>query len=235
MKLKLIGCRMLENEIKRIAAECKNDIDITFIRQGLHNEPQTLHCILQNEIDRIAGDFDAILLCYGLCGGGTAGLRSGRYQIVQPRAHDCITLMLGSKERYKDLFEQYGGGVYWYSPGWIENCPMPSKEREDELYKIFVKKYNSDNASHLIEQERNALRRYKCGVYIDCVCDGKSVYRDFTKQAAEYYGWEFRSEKSDESLLTDFLNGKWDDRFLVIPAGETVEPSYDDDIIKLKY
>jgi len=38
---------------------------------------------------------------------------------VVPRAHDCITLLLGSKERYAKLFGERPG-TYWYSAGWLE-------------------------------------------------------------------------------------------------------------------
>ena len=47
-------------------------------------------------------DIEAIVLAYGLCGRGTAGLRPLRHKLVIPRAHDCITVFMGNCKR-RDL------------------------------------------------------------------------------------------------------------------------------------
>ena len=98
------------------------------MRQGLHNTPEALRNELQKEIDAIdldqdihtgtedsCGPIDAILLAYGLCSNGVCGLSSKKYPLVVPRAHDCNTLFLGSKERYREYFDTYSG-IYWYTP-----------------------------------------------------------------------------------------------------------------------
>ena len=41
-----------------------------------------------------------MVLAYGLCGGVTAGLHAGSITLVIPRAHDFITIFLGSRDRY---------------------------------------------------------------------------------------------------------------------------------------
>ena len=60
--------------------------------------------------------YDAILIGYALCSNGVVGLTSRRIPLVIPRGHDCITLLLGSKELYRDYFDSHRG-IYWYSSG----------------------------------------------------------------------------------------------------------------------
>lgn len=244
VRLKLIACKVLYREISAISASCGNYIDVTYIRQGYHNEPQKLSGILQREINRVDSgedahtsdtasfDFDAILLGYGLCSNGATGIYSNKYPIVIPRAHDCITLMLGSAKRYRQIFDECSGGVYWYSSGWIESCPMPC-EKNDELKKRqLIKKYGLDNGTYLEDIEREKLRQYKRAAFID---NGFKTLEnaEFAKSAADYYGWEYKKYESDSLLLRDFLNGNWDDeRFLVLPPCSSAAPSYDEKIIR---
>ena len=118
MYYKLLGCKIIEREIASLTYNCQNIIDVTTIRKKLHDTPQKLHDILQAEIDLIdanqhcysndtsINDYDAILLAYGLCSNVVTGLSSQKYPLVIPKAHDCVTLMLGSKESYLDYYMQ---------------------------------------------------------------------------------------------------------------------------------
>ena len=170
MRLKIIACKVLFRELSLIAAKSKNHIDITYLKQGLHNEPDYLRKSLQCEIDKIDNDndlytnaqpynknFDAILLGYGLCSNAILGIKSKKHKIVVPKAHDCITLLLGSKEKYKEYFDTHRG-IYWYSIGWIESTPMPGKERCEFIRNEYAKKYGEENCDYLMDMEQNWLK-----------------------------------------------------------------------------
>lgn len=247
MRLKLIACKVMFREISRLAADCPNVVDITWMRQGFHDTPDLLRSHVQDQIDRIDegtdpfsgikgdGDFDAILLGYGLCSNGIAGLTSKKYPIVIPRGHDCITFFLGSKERYRKLFDSMSGGIYWYSAGWCENVLMPGRKRMEAAYAIYLDKYGEENAEYLMETEQKWFGEYKAAVYIGQDPEGIPDYANETREAAEYLGWAYWNEPADLGLLRDFLYGKWDEaRFLVVPPESTVDPSYGDDIIKVR-
>lgn len=244
MRLKLIACKVLCREISRICADSENFIDVTYLRQGYHNEPAKLREVLQREIDRVDSgddthtcavnerDFDALLLGYGLCSNGTVGVSSRKYPIVMPRAHDCITLLLGSAAKYRQIFDEYSGGVYWYSCGWIENCPMPCRETEQMNFERYKEKYGVDNAVYLAGSESVSLHNYRCAAFIDT---GVKTHEciEATCEAAEYYGWQYRQYQGDPKLLTDFISGNWDnERFLKLPPRCCAAPSYDEKIIK---
>ena len=75
---------------------------------------------IQEAVDRTPeGVYDAILLGYGLCGNGLDGLTARHTRLVLPRAHDCIALLMGSRERYRAYFEA-NPGTYYRSTGWLE-------------------------------------------------------------------------------------------------------------------
>ena len=116
---KIIACQIFERELTYFSAKSANTFDISYVEQVLHNTPNKLCSKLQDDIDSVTGDYDAILLAYGLCSNGTNGLIARDHQIVIARGHDCITYFLGSKERFKNYFDTHPG-TYWYTPGWIE-------------------------------------------------------------------------------------------------------------------
>ena len=139
---KLLGCKILEREFASVTFDCKNVIDTTLIQMKLHETPKKLRCALQEEIDAIDAnthrytndtqghDFDAILLGYGLCGEVTVGLSSQKYPLVIPRAHDCITLLMGKKETYQDFHEK-NPGTFYYSPGYAEIMTLGDPDCQD--------------------------------------------------------------------------------------------------------
>ena len=238
MKYKVIACKVIARELYQLAFENSNIIDIVLLQQALHNEPDKLRNMIQQTIDTIEAEeetYDAILLGYGLCSNGIVGIQSKKYPIVVARGHDCITLLLGSKEKYHDIFNSNNGGIYWYSPGWIEHSSMPGKERFDQCYAEYTEKYGEDNADYLMEMEQSWLTEYKCAYYIDWGIEENKKHIDYTKECADFLDWEFRMEKGSNLLLKDMLEGNWDnERFLFIPPNTTIEPSYDETVIKKK-
>ena len=144
-RLQLIACKVMQREAYFCAARSRNVVDIVLMPQGLHNEPDRLRREVQKALERTRDiqdrPYDASLLGYGLCSNGVVGL-GAEIPIVIPRAHDCITLLLGSKDRYQEYFDSHRG-VYWYSPGWIESGKQPSQERYDLLLREYVQKYGA--------------------------------------------------------------------------------------------
>jgi len=236
MRLKVIACKVLLRELYYLSYKSKNIIDIQWLKQALHNEPYKLKNMLQKTIDSIENEdekYDAICLGYGLCSNGIVGIRSKKYPIVVPRGHDCITLLLGSKEKYQDMFRKHKGGIYWYSPGWIEHSIQPGKDRFDYIYNEYSKLYGEENAEYLMEMEQNWMKEYDNAIYIDWKdFFDTDEYIKYTKECADFLKWNFAKVDGSESLLFDMLEGNWDnDRFLVVEPGKKVKPTYLEDII----
>jgi hypothetical protein len=225
MRLQLIICKVLQKEAYFCAARSKNIVDVVLMEQGLHTEPDKLRNqlskMLAKTIDIQGKPYDATLLGYGLCGKGTVGL-TATIPIVIPRAHDCITLLLGSKERYQNYF-QSNSGTYWYSPGWIETGTQPGIEHSENLYEIFRRKYNDEKARYLVEIEKEWTKKYNRAVYIDWGLGNDLSYKQYAKNSAKSLGWQYKELKGDPGLMQRLLDGCWSEsEFLIVKPGQRI-------------
>ena len=226
MRLQFITCKVLQREAYFCAARSNNVVDVVLMEQGLHDEPQRLRTEVQKALDNTCDvqgrPYDASLLGYGLCSNGIVGL-SAKIPVVVPRGHDCITLLLGSKDRYQQYFDSHRG-VYWYSAGWIESGKQPSKERYETLLREYKSKYGDDNAQYLMEVEQAWIKEYNWATYIDWDLVKSNEYRDHTQRCAEFLGWNYDELQGDPGLMQKFVDGRWDDaEFLVIKPGQQIK------------
>jgi hypothetical protein len=215
----------MQREVYFCAARSKNIVDIVLMLKGLHEEPNKLRSEVQKALDQtvdIQGrPYDASLLGYGLCSNGVVGL-SAKIPLVVPRGHDCITLLLGSKEKYQQYFDTHRG-VYWYSPGWIEAENPPGKERYERLLKEYTEKYGQDNAVYLMETEQKWMKEYNWATYVDWGLVNSDEYKNYTKRCAEFLGWHYDELKGDSSLMQKLVDGIWNEKeFLVVNPGQKI-------------
>lgn len=225
MRLQFIVCKVMQRESHFCAARSKNIIDIVLMQQGLHDEPDKLRSEVQKALDRTADirsrKYDASLLGYGLCSNGIVGLKA-KIPIVVPRGHDCITLLLGSKEKYQQYFDSHRG-VYWYSAGWIEAGSPPGKQRYERILKEYKEKYGEDNAAYLMETEQNWIKEYNWATYIDWEFANSDEDKKYTKQCAEFLDWNYDELKGDPGLMQRLVDGDWSgDEFLVVQPGRKI-------------
>jgi len=246
-RVAVIACRVLDAELDQLLAELADDpappvevVRVVRMDQGLHNVPTELQARLQEAIDLVEADADAapdaIALVYGLCSGGADGLTTRRARLVLPRAHDCITLLLGDRRRYQDYFEQ-NPGVYWYSVGSNRSHTPPGPERHAEHYRRYVEQYGEDNAQFLMETEQAWMNDYRQATFVDLGIGVTDQQRDeqvtYTKRCADWLGWSFDQVTGDPTLLRELITGPWDDdRFQVTAPGERVVMSGDDRVVQ---
>lgn len=224
-RLKFIACKVMQREAYFCAAKSVNVVDIVLMPQGLHNEPDKLRTNVQEELKNTADvqgrDYDAVILGYGLCSNGIVGL-SATIPIIVPRGHDCLTLLLGSKEKYQQYFDSHRG-VYWYSPGWIENANQPGKERYERTLNDYREKYGEDNAKYLMELEEGWMNEYSWATYVDWSLAGCETHKKYTKQCADYLGWNYDEINGDASLIQRLVDGIWsEEEFLMVQPGKKI-------------
>jgi len=228
----------MQREAYYCAARSKNVVDVVLMEQGLHDEPDRLRTEVQKALDNtldIQGRaYDASLLGYGLCSNGIVGL-SAKIHIVVPRGHDCITLLLGSKDKYQEYFDSHRG-VYWYSPGWIESGKQPSKERYEKLLEEYKEKYGDDNAQYLMEVEQSWIKEYNWATFIDWGLTDSSAYKNYTKRCAEFLHWKYEELKGSPGLMQKLIDGDWNEsEFLVVKPGQKIgEDLTNDGLMKAK-
>jgi len=243
LRLKLIACEILYREICAAVAGSTNRVDVEFLPKGLHDIGQEgMSGRLQEVLGEVdESDYDAVLLGYALCSNGLVGLTARSIPLVIPRGHDCITLFLGSKERYLDYFRN-NPGVYFKTTGWIERGEglnqlspesIPHKSGMLQTYEEMAAKYGEDNAKYLYEQLRDMTRNYKGMVYIEMGIEPDDRFERHARRQAAERGWKFEKIPGDMALIRHLLDGPWDeDRFLIVPPGHRVANSFDENVIK---
>lgn len=249
MYLKLIACSVLQREFASLVCRCPNTIDVTTVRQNYHETPAILTKMLQEEIDRIdensdphtndlqRRDIDAIVLGYGLCSNALVGLRSKKYPLVIPRAHDCATLVMGSKEAYQEYFETYKGS-YFFTRGWYElgAFSLDDERRIQQLRQLYMEKYqDEETVDELMELEQDMMKNYSYITYVNWAELSDEASRHWAKAYAASRNWTYNEMEGSSSLLKDMLWGNWDpEKFLILQPGETLVPSCDAQIIRVK-
>lgn len=243
MRLKLISCEIFYREICSLVARSTNQVDIEFLPKGLHDIGSTpmrerLEATLA-EVDE--SKYDMILFGYGLCNNGLVGLKANSIPLVVPRAHDCITLFLGSKERYLEYFHAHPG-VYFKTTGWIERgeseelrqLSIQRKTGLDLSYEELVAKYGEDNAKYLYEELGERTRHYQQLTFIEMGVEPDDRFERHTRELAAANGWSFEKVAGDLSLIERLVEGPWNDEdFLVVAPGKSIVASYDDGVIAL--
>jgi hypothetical protein len=247
MRLKCISCESLARPVYYWAAQSPNIVDVVLVERHLHR-PDEIRPRLQTLIDAAEGEgYEAIALAYGLCGGATAGLVARSIPLVIPRAHDCITLYLGSRERYQNEVDKEPG-TYWYAQDYLERnsggtaaLAMGQGAEADmqSLYEHYVQKYGKAKADRLMEVLDGWLDHYKRAVYLDIGLGDGGKVEARARAGAEHRGWVFERIVADLDLVRRLLDGsqstgagEWDADFLVVPPGQKIAMAYDENVIE---
>ncbi|MGE5617991.1 MAG: DUF1638 domain-containing protein [Sphingomonadaceae bacterium] len=209
MKPAVIGCQAVEAELRSLLPP---GTEFVVLEQGLHRTPDLLRQALQRAIDAI--EADEILLGYGLCGNGVVGLRSPRARLVVPRVDDCISLLLGSFERYREEFQREPG-TYWFSYGWIEHSKDPYKE-----YQRCLTQYDEETARWVAHE---MMKGYRRAVLIDTgVCPLRRL-RGYAKQFARFFGLDYEEMTGSSDLLRALTSPEQrGSQFVVVQPGEAI-------------
>jgi hypothetical protein len=239
-RFRMIACEVSQREVCAAVGRSRNVIDLDFLPKGLHDVgPERMSKLLQDAIDRPRGDCEAVLLWYGLCNHGVCGLRAP-VPLVAPRAHDCITLLLGSRKRYARYFEAHPG-TFYKSPGWIERDSDPNDNPASVTARLklsrnkreLVDHYGDEDAEYLAPLTGDWLRHYRRLVFINTGVGDIADYRARAAAFAAERKWEYEELQGDHSLLDRMLAGRWNaGEFLFVPPGRTIRPTFGEDIIE---
>jgi hypothetical protein len=230
----IIACKVLWREISYLTARSPKVFDVFFLEQGLHDEPQKLQSILQSTITKLEKEYPLILIGYGLCSNGIEGISSSTSKLVFIRAHDCITMFLGSKEKYRRMFDKHPG-TYWYGTGWMETSALPDGLFYDKKFEEYKERYDEDTAEYLIQSEQEWIKKYHQITFIHQEIIDEKNYIEAAKKSAQLFQWNFKHCKGDLKLLEDWIAGRWySKRFLILEPGESLSPSFREESIITK-
>ena len=247
MFYKVIACEIAFREFCYTAARSPNLIDLEFLTQGYHDIPVTGRADIQKRIHAVpAGRYDAILLGYGLCSNILTGVTTAHTPLVIPRAHDCITFFLGSKERYRECFDSKPG-TYYYTSGWLEcakrrgstgpiwggaSLPASANTSLKATYEQWVKKYGEDQAKYLLEEMSRWTSNYSHGTLISLDFVKHLKLQEQVRQICNERGWQYDEIQGDLRLFHKLLDGEWPERdFLIVRPGQKVIATNDEQVI----
>jgi len=247
MLLRLIACNVFQREACLCLAQSPHVIDAEFTEIGEHVHSATLREQLQRRItaaEESPKKYDAILLLFGLCGNSTVGLRTSHTPLVMPRAHDCCTILLGSRERFREHFGA-NPSTPFSSVGYFERGEYFLRTVDDRTeltyedpYKAYVEQYGEENAKYIWE----AMHPEGLGE-----AEAKVVFIGHPETAHLGAEARFRGKAEAEGkvcvtlegslrLIRALVNGEWNpDEFLVVSPGETTVGVYDwSEIVRAK-
>jgi len=245
MLLKLISCNVFQREASWCIARSPHVIDSDYTELGEHARSAGLRQLIQARIDATEASgktYDAILLLFGMCGNATVGLQARRTQLVIPRAHDCCTILLGSRAKFAEHFGT-APSTPFSSAGYIERGSYFLRTNDDgsadvqtgDSYKALVEKYGEEDAKY-IWAEMYPDHGDKKAVFIDLPQTSHLGYAAQFKAKAEAAGKEAVQLPGDIRLIQNLINGEWDAKeYLVVPPAGAIEGVYDwDEVIRVK-
>lgn len=239
-RYRLIACEVLARECAAAMSACAAVVDAQFLPKALHDIGQAgMSSVIQAAIDATdPARYDVILLAYGLCNYGVCGLHA-ELPLVLPRAHDCITLLLGSRQRYDEYFAA-NPGTFYKSPGWIERDSDPNANPASITARLGMSRdrqalaaqYGEENADFLMVTLGDWLQGYRKIAFIDTGVGDTAGYLKIAEDLARDKGWEMQRVIGSRVLLERLLSGQWPtDDFLVLAPGERIVASWDEGII----
>jgi hypothetical protein len=246
MYYKLIACDVLTREVCHCVARSPHTVDVEFTEKGQHEDSDRLRLLLQQKIDRTAEKgtpYDAILLAYGLCGNATVQLEARNTRLVLPRAHDCCTIYLGSRQRFRELFADNPSRPF-SSAGYMERGDSYLHDGDtgrllglDRSYEDFVAQYGKENAEYIMETltlSRDANTDDKV-IYIDVPETSREEYASLCRENAEKEGRQFLRVDGDIRLICKLVEGSWSSaEFLIVEPGQRTRAVYDwEEIIRV--
>jgi hypothetical protein len=233
-RIALLACSVFEREIALYGRGARHIAETRFFEMGLHDRPDHLRATLQENLDAMDArtDIDAVVLAFGLCGRGTAGLRPLRHKLVIPRAHDCITLFMGSKEAYAE-HQRRCPTCYYYTPGWNRGRRVPGPEKLEAMRAELSAKFDAEDVEFLVKTEREQWALHDTATYLDLGTDDAKAQSDYARKCADWLGWKFEHLHGDPALLRDLLWGNWDEnRFQLIDPGMQLGHAPDESILR---
>ena len=239
MRFKLISCEVLFREMCDACAHSPHRVDVEFLPKGLHDlGGKPMATKIQEAVDRTPeGVYDSILLGYALCGLGLDGVAARHTRLVLPRAHDCIALLMGDRERYQAYFDA-NPGTFYRSTGWLERGKglqqlTPHTAGFDESLEALISKYGEDNGRYLYEEMTRYRSQYRKLAFIETGLEADGKFLAEAAAEASGNGWSFERLPGDLAWLRRLVDGDWAGAdFVVAAPGQHIAATYDSCVVR---
>ena len=208
----LIACEVFRDEFEAVSP---SHVVRSYLPQGLHRTPGKMPAAIQETIDGASEQAEVVLLGYGLCSNGVVGVTARKAPIILPRVHDCIALLLGSRERYEAEVAACAG-TYYITTGWARYGTTSLSCYKDE----YLPKYGEEDARYIAGE---LLKHYKRVAFINHGAGDGEFGRAHAREFAELFGLEYAEVAGSLEYLRRLVRGPWDDQdFVRVPPGQAV-------------
>lgn len=239
MLIKFICCDVFTRIACDLVAKSRNIIDLEFIPMLTHVEPDKLRQLIQERIDNNVSEsgrkYEALILGFGLCGNAATGL-SCPIPMVIPRAHDCCTILMGSRESFTADFGN-SLSTRWCSTGYYErtsirgsgypNLDQLANYKTSAEYMRYLEQYDEDTAEYLWRTMHPMIETDE-SIYIKTEGFEYSDSYENYKAQMDKMDIHLRTVTGDVSLLRALTEGDWDEeKFLLVPPGKKIVGVYD--------
>ncbi len=208
----IVACGILKDDLESIRQLAW---PVLYLEQGLHLTPRKLHQRIQEAILCQANDRGPVLLLYGFCGGGLAGLKAGKAGLIIPRFHDCMPFFFGSRSRYEKIFKS-NPKTFFLPSSWVAARLDPLSIVE--LY--YTPRVGRETAEWCMSQE---LKHYQRFLFIDSgASDTTSLFQRACENAI-FFGKECdRFAGTRDGLTSALLGPRTNEDYIILGHGEEV-------------
>ncbi len=195
--------------------EPDDNVEIRYLDQGLHMTPRKMGPAIQEQVDLASGQFDEIVLGYGLCANGVVGVKAREQGLYITKSHDCIAIFMGSYKTYRAAIKKRPG-TFYLTAGWIEDRKDPLSYMEDQ----YVPRMGWKTAEWGMKEE---LKHYSHFVLINTGAGNSDQLRRQTLRNAAFFGKEFDELSGSLVLFRKMTNESLENNdFVFIKPGALI-------------
>ena len=208
----IIACKALTDELNLVMADTGCNYPILWIEPTLHEHPELLRKRLQEELDQVSVDIERVFLTFGFCGNAVLGIRAHDFLMILPRVEDCITLLLGSAEKRKEITAEME--TYFLTKGWLVY--------EANIWSEYQKSIERMGEAKAKRVFKMLLGRYKRLGIIETGAFALEEFQESTKNIALEFNLNHQVISGTTQYLKKLLTGPWDDEFIIVNPGEEI-------------
>lgn len=97
MKTLILSCPTLKGELESALHEHGTHVRVKYMPTTLHENMHSIRPTLQKIIDKNK-IYDRIVILLSGCGGSTAGIKATTAEVIIPKTHDCLDILLSKRD-----------------------------------------------------------------------------------------------------------------------------------------
>lgn len=162
--------------------------------------------------DEINQDLENIIIVFGLCGKGAAGIGSSSSRVIIPRFDDCVNMMLCPEKREKRAYMK--AGITYLTRGWTED-----KGSLLSIYNECLERYGEKRGRKAFKLMYDS---YTLAAVIDDGCYDLEPVEEYARKTSELLGLDIYTVDGSIHVFEKLLSGNWDDDIIVCEPGEVI-------------